>query len=115
MDGTHTIGEVLLRVLNERDTGVAEYRPDTNVILMRIGPNKIIYEIDLDRCATAEQALDWIFHLAGKRWCQGEMLQDFVRCLKTACMLRHGRSARDYFGVKFKLSSRALKKTKKTT
>jgi hypothetical protein len=39
------------------------------------------YEVDLERCATSAQMLDYIFHVAGKAWITPKDLGDLVQAL----------------------------------
>jgi hypothetical protein len=80
-----------------RRIGCAEYDPETNVINLHVYEGNRSYEVDLDRCETAAELADWLFHLAGKRWCKGSVLTDFIRTLERAIEERHGQDAREYF------------------
>jgi hypothetical protein len=48
------------------------------------------YHVDLERCNTAAQVLDWIMQVAGKTWCDGQLLHDLVECLDRAFYERFG-------------------------
>lgn len=37
------------------------------------------YDIDLERCATAQEVLNWIVHMRGKNWMDDKDLADLVR------------------------------------
>jgi hypothetical protein len=39
------------------------------------------YEVDLERCRTAAEILDWIAQVAGKNWATDQILADLVRAL----------------------------------
>ena len=39
------------------------------------------YGVDVDRCVTAAETLDWIVQLARKSWCSSKDVGDFVRAL----------------------------------
>lgn len=39
------------------------------------------YEVDLDRCLTSGQVLDWIVQVGRKVWCDDRMLAGLVRAL----------------------------------
>jgi hypothetical protein len=100
------IDEVMLSKPQLRH-GNSEYRPGNNVILLHLSkPTGRIYEVDLDRCTTAAQALDWILHISKKTWCEGDTLLNFTRCLDAACHHRHGMSAFSYFDVAGALTAR---------
>lgn len=77
-----TTGKDLLRIHCRQNVrhGKAEYVPENNTIRLHVYPHNF-YEIDLDRCVTPEQTLDWTFHISKKTWCDGETLKNFVRCL----------------------------------
>lgn len=70
--------------LETRRIGVATYDADLNLIELDVYPSHTGYQIDLDRCKTKEELLDWIFHLSGKTWCKGSVLTDFIQCLTWA-------------------------------
>lgn len=40
-----------------------------------------IYAVDLDRCKTSSQCLDWIHQLHVKTWFDGERMQEFIDML----------------------------------
>jgi hypothetical protein len=48
------------------------------------------YEIRLDRCATAEQILSWVNHLAEKSWVTTPLLRRFIHlaCLHAGIAFR---------------------------
>jgi hypothetical protein len=39
------------------------------------------YEVDLNRCRTSAEVLDWIFQLRGKGWAQGRSVSGFIAAL----------------------------------
>jgi hypothetical protein len=39
------------------------------------------YDIDLERCTTANEALTWIVHMQGKAWMSDKDLRDLIRAL----------------------------------
>lgn len=39
------------------------------------------YEIDLERCTTAGEVLNWIVHMSCKRWMEDKELGDLVKAL----------------------------------
>jgi hypothetical protein len=39
------------------------------------------YEVDLERCNTPAQAMDWIFQIAGKNWATPEVLGHLIQAL----------------------------------
>lgn len=40
------------------------------------------YDVDLDRCRTAEEVYDWIVHIAGKVWATDADIGALVRALR---------------------------------
>lgn len=104
-----TLGEFLNTESDEakqwrltRRIGCAEYIPETNVVNLYVYNGDSPYEVDLDRCTTAAELADWLFHLAGKTWCKGSVLTDLILCLDKAIEERHGKNAQEYFGKKGK-------------
>jgi hypothetical protein len=83
--------------LKSRRRGLAEYDPDENTIRLHIGPGSNAYQIDLDRCKTQRELLDWIFHLSGKTWCKGSVLTDFIQCLMWAIREKEDQDLWAYF------------------
>lgn len=83
--------------LETRRTGVARYDPDLNVIELDVYQGQNGYQIDLDRCRTQKDLLDWIFHLSGKTWCKGSVLTDFIHCLEWAIREKEDQSLWEYF------------------
>ena len=58
--------EALSLVLHEDTTGGRKAR---------------IYEVDLERCSSAQEVLDWIFHITKKRWATDTVVAGLVRDL----------------------------------
>ncbi len=85
--------------LRTRRVGCAEYIPGINVIRLDTGLNHYRYEVDLDRCRSARELADWLFQLAGKQWCKGSVLTDFILCLSNAIEERHGQDPHIFFDV----------------
>jgi hypothetical protein len=83
--------------LETRRVGVAEYDPDTQTIRLYVYAGQNTYQIDLDRCKTQKELLDWILHLSGKTWCKGSVMIDFIHCLEWAIRERHDQSLWEYF------------------
>ncbi len=40
-----------------------------------------IYDVDLERCRTSAEVLDWIFQIHGKTWATAEILKDLLDAL----------------------------------
>lgn len=59
-----------------------KYRKSNHTLDLTIWPR---YQIDLDRCKTSAQVLDWIIQVAKKTWTTQEVIADLVlmldRCL----------------------------------
>ena len=87
--------------------GNAEYIASNNTIRLYVYSHKRFYEVDLDNCTTSRQALDWILHVSEKKWCTGDTLKNFIKCLNDACQLREGKTAFAYFGIAGALGTKA--------
>src|SRR5213592_4839699 len=48
------------------------------------------YPVDLERCNTPAQLLDYIFQVAGKNWCDGPLLLEMLEAFEDACQQRFG-------------------------
>lgn len=46
-----------------------------------VGGGSYEYDIDLKRCATASQCLDWIHQVNVKTWATPEIMKDFISIL----------------------------------
>jgi hypothetical protein len=64
------------------------------------------FEIDLERCETAGQVLDWIAHLQGKAWATPEILGEAVDAL---CRLLDPQTTLCSFGSSGRLAPAALR------
>ncbi|MBD2003247.1 MULTISPECIES: hypothetical protein [Cyanophyceae] len=53
------------------------------------------YEIDLERCNSSDDLLDWIFHIHGKNW--GHLLYTILLVLDDACEDVHGEDANSLY------------------
>lgn len=100
----YTIGELeamaeaqMNEWLKTRRIGLAEYDPETNVIKLHVYSGNSVYEVDLDRCQTKEDLLDWVFHLLGKRWCKDSLLTDFFHCLEWVIREKKDQNLYTYF------------------
>jgi hypothetical protein len=60
-----------------------KYKKSNRTILVRIGDTwrGATYEVDVDRCDTAGECLDWIHQLHEKRWLDKEREQEFIDIL----------------------------------
>ena len=50
------------------------------------------YQVDLERCSTPAQGLDWIFQVKSKTWATPEIMFDLLTALDVACWIFHGGS-----------------------
>lgn len=58
------------------------WRLDPEVrVLYPTGPGHYRYEVDLDRCRTSAEVLDWICQIAGKTWADDATIAGLVRAL----------------------------------
>jgi hypothetical protein len=61
---------------------VWKYRKSNRTLTLAMKPG---YEVDLDRCTTSAQVLDWIAQVAKKTWATRKIIADLVlmldRCL----------------------------------
>ncbi|MBN1841502.1 MAG: hypothetical protein JW883_04360 [Deltaproteobacteria bacterium] len=73
-----------------RDGSAAQINERTLTITLDTGQHK--YEVDLERCNTPGQVLDWIFQVFSKRWATPELMYDFLEALNVACHRFHGTS-----------------------
>jgi hypothetical protein len=65
--------------------GSARYDAQTNSIFLKTLPGvEHEYQVPLEECQTASHALDWIYQLNEKSWCDGQKLKDFLECLGAA-------------------------------
>ena len=49
------------------------------------------YEIDLERCRTPGEVLDWIYQIKSKTWATSEIIFDLLTALEVACQIFHGK------------------------
>lgn len=49
---------------------------------IRITPNgESFYRLDLERCASPTEMLDWIYQIHGKDWCDAELIHELLTVL----------------------------------
>ena len=82
--------------LQTRRVGVAEYIPSNNTIRLHVYENNF-YEIDLDRVKTAGQFTEVMFDLTDKNWANGQVLCDFIECLRHTFHEKYGKDPRVVF------------------
>jgi len=51
-----------------------QFDPVRRVLTFYKQPGWWVYEVDLDRCSTSAQVLDWIFQITQKRWATDHVL-----------------------------------------
>lgn len=56
-----------------------------------------LYEIDLERCTTPAQLLDWIYQLHGKTWMTPDLMGKFLSAIQDACREVLGKSVQGCF------------------
>lgn len=49
------------------------------IYLRNLNGNDTDYLIEWERCSTPERILNWVCHISGKRWVNGQVSKDFVR------------------------------------
>ncbi len=84
--------------------GVIDDRPRTDSC--RFDPKRLqirifsegrqVYDIDLQRCRTASELLDWILQLTPKCWFSAQMLFDLIETVRKNCLV-DGKDARFLF------------------
>lgn len=60
---------------------------------IRDGYGNWIYEIDIEKCRTAAEALDWVFQVFNKPWATPELLFEILGALETACQNQFSKPA----------------------
>lgn len=60
--------------------GKVRFNDESSCIFLDVYENDNEYEIDLERCRTAEQALGWIMQVKSKTW-GDEVMPDFIKML----------------------------------
>lgn len=73
-----------------RDGSTARIDEDSLTIELDAGWHR--YEVDLERCNTPGQVLDWIFQVKAKTWATPELMYDLLEALNVACRRFHGTS-----------------------
>ncbi|ABK18103.1 hypothetical protein Sfum_2423 [Syntrophobacter fumaroxidans MPOB] len=70
---------------------------EERTIEVRNHTGRHVYEIDLERCTTPAQLLDWIFQLHGKTWMTPEMMDEFLSIIEDVCREVLGKSVQGCF------------------
>lgn len=73
--------EALEKYKRGRKDSYAVFDPTSLCILVYNEDRVQVYEIDLERCTTAGQALDWIYQLYHKTWVTPVILRDIIECM----------------------------------
>ena len=90
-DGIKTMAELMQMRPRKQSSGCWAYRMATNELVLLDDHDRGIYWVDLDRCCTSAQILDWIAQVAGKNLpaaVVGELvftLNDYLRLQKNFC------------------------------
>jgi putative alpha-1,2-mannosidase len=61
------------------------------------GRGGAFYEIDLERCNTPAQMLDWIYQLHGKAWVTATIMYEILGAFERACREVFGTSVQGLF------------------
>lgn len=72
--------EIFQREIAKRhrtEWGSWKYHSNNFTLEFRDG-RSFIYEIDLERCRTSAEVLDWIFQIHGKTWATAEVLKNLL-------------------------------------
>lgn len=77
--------------------GCVSYVPEDNAIVIKTDEMPEEYFFTFDRIQSAVQFTDWIWQLNGKSWCNGEVLKDFLSCLKMVIMEKTGKSPQAFY------------------
>lgn len=74
------------------------FRPETLEIVIPVPGHKgYEYPIDLERCKTSAQFLDWILQIHSKNWCDAELLKALLDCFETTCESVFGQTLQGVF------------------
>lgn len=71
----------LLAMKSPRRRVFGPWRVNRRLRVITLPIRGIFYEIDLDRCKTCAQVMDWIFQVAGKTWADPDIIGWLVRAL----------------------------------
>ncbi len=55
------------------------------------------YEIDLERCTTSAQVLDFIFQVQAKTWCTPKLMTNLLKAFDRACVEQFGQPIQGVF------------------
>jgi hypothetical protein len=62
--------------------GQWRYDPEVLVLIFTMDDQRDHhYEVDLERCKTSAQVLDWIMQVAGKNWATPQVMYDLIRAI----------------------------------
>jgi hypothetical protein len=61
--------------------GYWKYNPNNFTLQFSktVGDDRSYYEVDLERCNTSAEILDWIFQVKNKMWCSDKDIADLLR------------------------------------
>lgn len=80
----------------KNDLGLQHWRFDKKANCLVFVPKKPLeyeYEIDLDRCKSAGEALDWLFHVSRKTWSTHEVTGELVEAFRICAKVKMDSSA----------------------
>lgn len=77
IDAAATLDLAMAEPVHGDRWGNWEYNAETFVLWNE----KTSYEVDLERCSTSAEMLDWIFQVAGKAWATADELGHLVEAL----------------------------------
>lgn len=72
--------DILEMIEKKKKRRRARFDPDTNCIYIKVFPGHE-YEVDMDRCTTAEEALDWIHQVCVTKTWGPKVSADFLEVL----------------------------------
>jgi len=87
------------------------YHPSNLTLECRDECGFFIYEIDLERCRTSAEVLDWIFQVQGKTWATAEIVNNLLEALDD---LLNPQGTLCSFGKSSTINPRELLRSRKT-
>jgi hypothetical protein len=67
--------------MGARSHGGWRFIKDARVLELHDAEGRWRYEVDLDRCRTAAEMMDWIFQIEGKSWATDPIVRGLIRAL----------------------------------
>ena len=56
-----------------------------------------LYEIDVERCRSSAETLNWLYQVLYKSWCSPQVIFDIMWALEQACQKYHHKSVQGAF------------------